>query len=157
MNYLLKNRIYSNIEEKFEFYIRFSFLIFSMLALYYFNLIPIFFKYWIIPLITTANWIGSFIELSEHYPLLMRKIKKDIYLSRNRLTSSLENFFIGVHQENFHLVHHLFPKVPFWNFWKVHEILMKDSVYLTLHRNQKPGISGIIYDVLNEPDENNNS
>lgn len=151
IKYLIKNRIYSNIENRFEFYTRISFLAGVLAALYYLDFLSIFVRYWLVPLLTTANWLGAFIELSEHYPLLMRKgkVTKDIYMSRNRLTTPLENFFIGIHQENFHLVHHLFPRIPAWNFFKAHAILMKDSAYFALHQKQKVGLAGLLYDMLN--------
>ncbi|CAF2958477.1 unnamed protein product [Rotaria sp. Silwood2] len=55
-------------------------------------------------------------------------------MTRNRFCGWLWNFFLGVHNENYHLVHHLFPKIPEWEYDNVRHILMKDETYASLHR-----------------------
>jgi fatty acid desaturase len=72
-----------------------------------------FFMYWAIPYLTTFQIITWFIELSEHYPLVCTA-KTDLYATRNRFSHPVEAFFTSVHGENFHLIHHLFPGIPFW-------------------------------------------
>ncbi|CAF3263404.1 unnamed protein product, partial [Rotaria sp. Silwood2] len=70
----------------------------------------------------------------EHYPMIETAPRIDIYMTRNRFCGWLWNFFLGVHNENFHLVHHLFPKIPEWEYDNVHHILMKDETYASLHK-----------------------
>jgi fatty acid desaturase len=56
--------------------------------------------------------------------------RKDIHMSRNRvLYSKIGNFFLNIHNEGFHLVHHLYPNMPSWNLKKAHKILMEDNEY----------------------------
>lgn len=86
-----------------------------------------FLVFWVLPYITVFNVIGWYIELSEHYPLM--KNNNNLYMTRNRHSSSLERFFLGMHNENYHLIHHLFPTIPFWNLPKAHKILMRDENY----------------------------
>jgi fatty acid desaturase len=94
-----------------------------------------FLLYWLVPLFTTANWIGSFIQVAEHYPLMMASEPVDIYLSRNRILSPFWNIFVSTHQEGYHLIHHLYPKLPMWNMSKAHQILMSDPAYAAIHPN----------------------
>jgi fatty acid desaturase len=55
-------------------------------------------------------------------------------MSRNRNSHFIERFLTGMHNENYHLIHHLFPSIPFWNIPKAHEILMQDPNYAQHHR-----------------------
>jgi fatty acid desaturase len=84
--------------------------------------------FWVIPYFTTFQVIGWFIEMSEHYPLV-KDGNVDLYMSRNRFSPWYEAFFTSIHCENFHLIHHLIPSVPFWNLPKVHQILLNDPNY----------------------------
>jgi fatty acid desaturase len=102
IQYLIKNRIYNSYESPQEKLLRVVYLSILIGVSLYFgwgNLIVI---YWLVPLLTTANWIGSFIELCEHYPMMERlpiktNFKVNIYMSRNRICNPLENFFTGIH------------------------------------------------------------
>jgi fatty acid desaturase len=110
--------------------------------------------FWFIPYLTTFQVLGWFIELSEHYPLLGNSYI-DLYLSRNRLSPWYEAFFTSIHNENFHLVHHLMPSIPFWNQPKAHQVLMTDLNYAQV--NDKIGgiffssknVSNIISSIIN--------
>ncbi|WP_199154673.1 guanitoxin biosynthesis L-arginine gamma (S) hydroxylase [Chromobacterium sp. ASV23] len=90
--------------------------------------------YWILPYLTSFQAISWFIELAEHYPLL-GKSELDIFSSRNRFGGLLENLLTGMHGERYHLIHHLFPRIPYWNIKKAHEILMQDSTYRQVNIN----------------------
>jgi fatty acid desaturase len=91
---------------------------------HFWNLVIIF---WLIPYLTTFQIIGWFIELSEHYPLM--KNDCNLYMTRNRNSHWLETFFTSIHNENYHLVHHLNPTIPFWNQAKAHQIYLQDENY----------------------------
>ncbi|MEK7991601.1 MAG: guanitoxin biosynthesis L-arginine gamma (S) hydroxylase [Thiotrichaceae bacterium] len=93
--------------------------------------------FWIVPYLTTFQIIGWFIELSEHYPLMGNNT--NLYMSRNRHSHPVEQFFTGMHNENYHLIHHLFPTIPFWNLPKAHQILMRDESYAK-HDKETGGI-----------------
>lgn len=91
-----------------------------------------FFLYWLIPYLTTFQIITWFIELAEHYPLV-RDAKNDLHATRNRFSHPIEAFFTAMHSENFHLIHHLFPGVPFWNLKKAHQVLLADPEYARIN------------------------
>jgi dihydrorhizobitoxine desaturase len=83
---------------------------------------------WVIPYLTVfqaANWL---IETSEHFPLIWTE-SASINQTRNRKGSALENFFFGIHGENWHKIHHLRPGIPFWRLAEAHEIMMRDPIY----------------------------
>lgn len=75
----------------------------------------------------TFPLIGWFIELAEHYPII--KNENDLDKSWNRFSSKIELFFTGMHNENYHLTHHLMPDIPYYNIDKVHDIMMEDKEY----------------------------
>ncbi|QFT33961.1 Fatty acid desaturase [Labrenzia sp. THAF82] len=94
----------------------------------YFGFFWILIAFWIVPLFTSAMIIGWFIELSEHFPL-MESGEKDIYMSRNRQGNFIEHFLAGVHNDDYHLEHHLNPRIPMWNLKKASKIRAKDPEY----------------------------
>ena len=77
---------------------------------------------------TIAAWLADLLEFTEHYPLL-KIYDEDIKMSWNRKLTIIESFFIGNHNEHFHLVHHIWPRIPNWNLARAHEIMMKDEEY----------------------------
>ncbi|MGV8891749.1 MAG: guanitoxin biosynthesis L-arginine gamma (S) hydroxylase [Burkholderiaceae bacterium] len=131
VRYLLINRLL-NTENKSEFIrMLFSIVFFSALGTaivgWKFYLI-----YWLIPYLTTFQIITWFIELAEHYPLVQHA-QYDLYATRNRFSHFIESLFTSIHGENFHLIHHLFPGVPFWKMEKAHEILLNDPEYARIN------------------------
>lgn len=38
-------------------------------------------------------------------------------------------FLLGGHNDHFHAVHHIFPRVPSWNLRRAHAIMMSDPEY----------------------------
>jgi len=138
--YLVKERIYSIDKNKSK---RFKRLSLYMLVLcmviasdWYWNTHYCYFIiiFWIIPLITTHAIHRSFCELLEHYPLLDPAVddKIDIHMSKNRISILISKLFFGIHGEDYHLVHHLFPMVPSWKHKVAHNILLEDKAYAEL-------------------------
>lgn len=39
-----------------------------------------------------------------------------------------------MHGDNYHLTHHLFAGIPFWNLKKAHDVLMDDERYAAANR-----------------------
>jgi len=90
----------------------------------FFDLLLIF---WIIPYLTIFQIIGWFIELAEHFPLMENSYS--LHMSRNRHSRGVEKFLTAMHNENYHLVHHINPGIPFWNMKKAHRLYMEDKEY----------------------------
>ena len=134
LKYLIKNRLIQNKLYKKRALVMLScwFVIFCLS--YNFHLLTMLILLWIVPLATTANIVGWFNELSEHFPLVS-VYKKDLYMTRNRFSHWLEHFIFNMHNENYHLIHHLYPTIPFWNLPKAHIILCKDNEYSRLNQD----------------------
>jgi fatty acid desaturase len=133
ITFLLKNRVWNPYEKSTERVIRLSYLTVLLSVLLWAGLGMPVLLYWIVPLFTSAIWIGIIIQLAEHYPLMESNHEYDIYVSRNRILNPVGNFFIATHNEGYHLIHHLYPRLPLWQMKKAHQILMADPVYNSLH------------------------
>lgn len=101
-------------------------------VLWYFGGLTYLLLYWIVPYFTSFMVIGWFIEIAEHYPLVLNN-KKNIKMTRNRFSHWIEAFFLSIHAENYHLTHHLQASIPYWNISKAHKIMMNDKVYRELN------------------------
>jgi fatty acid desaturase len=88
---------------------------------------------WLVPYFTTFQGVNWIIEIAEHYPIWQSPpaiIPDDeVQMTRNRRGHWVESFFTGIHGENWHLVHHLRPEIPFWNLERAHELLLDDHEY----------------------------
>lgn len=128
LRYLIKQRLtsfYNFPKEAIQFLF---FWIVILSFLFIFDIFHLFLLYWIIPYLTIFVMIGHFIEIAEHFPLIGHS-NHPLEMSRNRFSHWIEAFFLSIHNENYHLTHHLRPKIPFWNLKKAHEILMEDHLY----------------------------
>ncbi|MEP1535008.1 MAG: guanitoxin biosynthesis L-arginine gamma (S) hydroxylase [Paracoccaceae bacterium] len=99
-----------------------------------------YFLYWLLPFLTAFQVIGWLSEISEHYDLFS-KSQSTLTISRNRFPCLLERAFIGMHGDDFHQTHHLFPLIPFWNLKKAHQVLMQDQNYAA----HSAGVGGILW------------
>ena len=127
-SYLVKHRLtsfYKFRKELIQFILFWSII---LLLIFKYGLFLLLLSFWIVPYFTTFIIIGHFIELAEHFPLLGNS-DKPIEMSRNRFSHWIEGFFLSIHNENYHLTHHLRPRVHFWNLKKAHEIMMNDPLY----------------------------
>lgn len=90
--------------------------------------------FWIVPFLTSFQVIGWFSEIAEHYPL-MRTADSTLTITRNRFPTWVERLVIGMHGDNYHLVHHLHAGVPFWNLAAADRVLMSDPAYAAVNQN----------------------
>lgn len=125
---LIKDRLSIQKTNKLETIIMLTYLLTITVLSWIFNAEYLLILFWLIPYLTTFQIIGWFIELSEHYPLVGNN-DIDIYMTRNRKSHWSEAFFLSIHNENYHLDHHLNPVTPFWNLPKAHQIRLRDSNY----------------------------
>jgi fatty acid desaturase len=134
--YLLKYRILPEEESSWERGVRLAYIGLAIGLVSYFGYWPLLLAYWVVPMLTTSSWVGSLIELAEHYPYLETAPRVDIFLSRNRLASPVTNFFLGIHYEGYHQVHHLFPGMPSYHYAKAHKVLLQDQLYASLNSSR---------------------
>src|SRR5260221_2010065 len=145
--YLVRYRIFPAGEDSTERVIRVSLTAIFTLLICVFGYAPLLLFYWIVPLITTQAWIGAFLELVEHYPMIETRQSLDICMSRNRRCSWISSFLLGLKQyDGFHLVHHQFPFIPSWRLSEAHQLLMNDPLYRSL--NQAYGWKAMLQTIL---------
>lgn len=82
---------------------------------------------WAGPFVFVYLSVGSIIERAEHFcgVLYDNVLEK----SRNRNGHPVEDFLFSTCFEGLHLVHHLFPYVPWHNLKAAHKVLMNDERY----------------------------
>ncbi len=109
-------------------------------ALFYFDLWQEYLVYWLVPALTSLVFFLYFRLVSEHYGL-----DEGVFmLSRNVFPSFLEKLFFGPVNIHYHLDHHLFPSVPFYNLPELHAELEEDPYYRT-HAHRTDGyLAGVV-------------
>jgi fatty acid desaturase len=146
--YLLKYRILPEDESGAERIFRLSYIAVIAATAVAFGYGQMVLLFWLVPLVTTQAWIGSFLEIVEHYPMIECDGPVDICMSRNRRCGWFSSFILGLQQyDGYHLVHHKFPFIPSWRLTEAHEILMEDDVYRKLNRDF--GWKAILRSILN--------
>lgn len=84
----------------------------------------IFMLYWIVPLLTWLKAVLRFRTISEHYALEYDHIYRD---TRTTYPSWWEKILFAPKNINYHLDHHLYPSVPFYNLPRLHQHLLENS------------------------------
>ena len=95
-------------------------------ALVYFGLVVDYLLLWILPSLTFFNIIFKFRSFAEHKVV---RNENELNNTRTVIPNWLERFLISPCNVNYHLEHHLFPSVPFYNLPKLHRLLMEDPVF----------------------------
>lgn len=83
--------------------------------------------YWIVPYLSTFFMIQYIRSVAEHFGDLA--YDHDHTSSRCIIPTPLERFLIAPHHVGYHLDHHLFPAVPFYNLPKLHAFLMEQEAF----------------------------
>ncbi len=82
---------------------------------------------WVVPYLSTFFMFQYIRSVAEHFG----ELAYDHLLTSTRSvkTNWLERFFISPHHVGYHLEHHLYPGVPYYNLPKLHDLLMTDGDY----------------------------
>lgn len=97
---------------------------------------------WFVPAFTLLFAILRIRNVSEHSNIGM---ENDLHMARNVVAPSmLERLVLAPHNVGLHLVHHLYPSVPFYNLQYVHNQLQQIPEYATesLHVDNYFGWTG---------------
>lgn len=106
-------------------YLRLAFWVLALLLSIVMNiLIPLVF-YWFVPFFTMLMLIRYIGEASEHAAL---ECTDEFGTTRNNL-GWFNKAFIHPHGDAYHLIHHLYPKIPFYRAARAHRLLLQDSTY----------------------------
>ncbi|MEM9835616.1 MAG: fatty acid desaturase family protein [Bacteroidota bacterium] len=87
----------------------------------------LFLIYWIVPYLSTFFMIQYIRSVAEHFGDLA--YDHDHTSSRCIIPTPLERFLIAPHHVGYHLDHHLYPGVPFYNLPKLHAYLMQHEAF----------------------------
>jgi fatty acid desaturase len=86
-----------------------------------------FLLFWMVPYLSTFFMFQYIRSVAEHFGGLTYD---DLLTStRTVKTPLLERFIIAPHHVGYHLEHHLYPGVPFYNLPKLHKLLMEQTDY----------------------------
>ncbi|WP_169810742.1 fatty acid desaturase family protein [Nocardia beijingensis] len=105
---------------------------------------PQFLLYWIVPLLFVLPLINWYMALLEHFPLVGNN-NIDLQTTRHRVLGPVSYHFLGVHNEGYHLDHHLSPMIPYWNLPKVHEIRLRDPIYARVIEETAPKSKTVLW------------
>ncbi|MDJ0632239.1 MAG: fatty acid desaturase family protein [Xenococcaceae cyanobacterium MO_188.B29] len=95
-------------------------------ALVYFGLVIDYLLLWVLPSLTFFSILFKFRSFAEHKVVTN---ENELNNTRTVIPNWLERFLISPCNVNYHLEHHLFPSVPFYNLPKLHFLLMEDPVF----------------------------
>ncbi|WP_249644269.1 fatty acid desaturase family protein [Nocardia sputi] len=96
-----------------------------------------FLLYWIVPLLLIFPMINWYMALLEHFPLVGHN-NVDLRTTRHRALGPFSYHFLGIHNEGYHLDHHLSPMIPYWNLPRVHEIRLRDPLFASTIEHTAP-------------------
>jgi len=126
-----KNSTVNISKEKNKFnakYLQLGFYIIWASLLTYFNLWLVFLLFWIVPLFTYFHLVFRIRVIAEH--LFIQKIENELIPeTRTTVINIFEKFLICPNNINYHLEHHIYPSVPFYNLPKLHRLLMEKPAY----------------------------
>jgi fatty acid desaturase len=131
--------------------LRLSYYCLLIVILTYLKLWIILGLYWFVPYLTWLQLISRIRSIAEHYALAY---DHPLRQTRSTSTNLCEKLFFAPLNLNYHLEHHLYPSVPFYNLAKLHENLLQSEVFrqeahlsngylgvLTVFRKKSPDLS----------------
>ena len=113
-----------------------------------FNLWGYFAIYWIVPYFSTLFMFQYIRSVAEHFG----DLDYDHLLNSTRsvvVLNPIEKFFFAPHNVGFHIEHHLYPGVPFYNLPKLHKMLMELPEYSEKAHLNMGYIRGLFNDLGN--------
>lgn len=95
-------------------------------VLTYFHGWLLFLAYWVVPLMTWLKVVLRLRTIAEHYALEYDHVCRQ---TRTTYPSFVERWLIAPWNIGYHLDHHLYPSVPFYNLKRLHAELLKDEQF----------------------------
>jgi fatty acid desaturase len=81
---------------------------------------------WMVPMLTWLKVVLRMRTIAEHYALDYGHMFRQ---TRTTYANLLERIFVAPHNIGYHLDHHLYPSVPFYNLRALHEELLKTEEF----------------------------
>ncbi|MDA9773843.1 fatty acid desaturase family protein [Saprospiraceae bacterium] len=108
-------------------YIKLAFYLILFSSLTYFNLWYSYILFWMAPYLSSFFMFQYIRSVAEHFGDLA--YEDSLSSTRTVQPNLFEKFFIAPHHVGYHIEHHLFPAIPFYNLPKLHKLLMKQDKY----------------------------
>ncbi|MGH7931839.1 MAG: fatty acid desaturase family protein [Candidatus Binataceae bacterium] len=105
---------------------RVAYYISVLAVIVYFRVLTLFLVYWIVPLLTCLIAFNRMRVLSEHPPIERASVYGVICTYR---LSLIERILFAPKNCHYHIEHHSYPSVPFFNLGKLHRELKTNSEY----------------------------
>ena len=118
----------------------------------YFGLFVDYLILWLVPNLTLVNIFFKYRAYSDHKAV---PDTNELNESRTVIPTPIERFVFSPCHVNYHIEHHLFPSVPFYNLPKLHDLLMQDETYRThahITHGYLNGKSGLLYELTTPPE-----
>jgi len=104
--------------------------------------------FWIIPYLSSFFMFQYIRSVAEHFGDL--KYENELNGSRSIRANDLERFFLSPHNVGYHLEHHLYPAVPFYNLPRLHQLLMKHPAFQSQAHITKGYFNGLMKELGGE-------
>ncbi len=83
--------------------------------------------FWFLPAFTVLTVILRIRSIAEHFGV---EGTESLNMSRNTQATFFERCFFAPHHSGYHLDHHLYPSVPYYNLPKLHVVLKVNREYI---------------------------
>jgi len=105
-----------------------------------------FLLYWVVPFMTVFFLALYVRSVAEHFAAM--NYAEELQSTRTVLPYVWENLVFSPHGVNYHLEHHLYPSVPFYNLPRLHDALMADPDYAARAHITRGYTTGLVRECL---------
>ena len=103
--------------------------------------------FWVVPYLSTFFMFQYIRSVAEHFGELA--YEHLLNSTRSVKATLIEQFLMAPHNVGYHLEHHLYPGVPFYNLPKLHQLLMADEEYKSKAHITQGYIAGLLNELGN--------
>lgn len=126
--------------------LRLGFYVLVIAACTWFGVLWQFFIYWVVPYFTVLFFMFYVRNISEHFGGM--NYEEELGSTRTVLPYWWERLFFAPHNVNYHIEHHLYPGVPFYNLPRLHAALMRDETYRSQAHLTRGYSTGLLHECL---------
>ena len=102
--------------------------------------------YWVVPYLTVFFLLMHIRSVAEHFGSM--DYSHELGGTRSVLPFFWERAFFAPHNVNYHLEHHLYPSVPFYNLPLLHAALMANPAYAARAHNTRGYTTGLVRETV---------